>query len=65
MYQIWICTATTPRPVWTEIREGDPGTIAGIDGDRTLVITEQGQPSWVQRETLGRLYKRFKTSGKH
>ncbi len=54
--QGWRCTAVEPTVAWQSLPAGT--SEIGEDGvTRTFVITENGLPGWVTRETLQRKYK--------
>lgn len=54
--QIFLCLKTSPA-LWEPISVGTQLHLPGMDTPRVLVLTDNCQPSWVQPETVGRLYK--------
>lgn len=58
-YQAWRCETINPIR-WTPLVEGRAYKLPGQARQRTFVITEGGQPSWVLPDTVGRAYKKFK-----
>lgn len=58
--QCWICDSLSPR-VWSPLTQGSVRMTSV--GQRVFVLTPGGQPSWVQADTIGRLYKHIILEG--